>query len=63
MNEPIETLFGLLTWVGPKFGLVWVEFVRLCGGKPLVAVTRERRYGLSPLHVNDNNVDECIVLL
>jgi len=26
--------------------------LRLCGGKPLVAVTRERRYGLSRLRVN-----------
>ena len=25
--------------------------LRLCGGKPLVAVTRERRYGPSRLHV------------
>jgi len=29
--------------------------LRLCGGKPLVAVTRERRYGLSQLHVNDDD--------
>ena len=27
--------------------------LRLCGGKPLVAVTRERRYGPSRLRVND----------
>ena len=27
--------------------------LRLCGGKPLVAVTRERRYGLSRLSAND----------
>ena len=30
----------------------------LCGGKPLVAVTRERRYGLSRLCVNDDDDDE-----
>jgi len=29
--------------------------LRLCGGKPLVAVTRERRYGPSRLHVNDDD--------
>jgi len=28
--------------------------LRLCGGKPLVAVTRERRYGSSRLRVNDD---------
>jgi len=31
--------------------------LRRCGGKPLVAVTRERRYGPSRLHVNDDNTD------
>ena len=30
--------------------------LRLCGGKPLVAVTRERRYGPSRLRVNDDDV-------
>ena len=29
--------------------------LRLCGGKLLVAVTRERRYGLSRLRVNDDD--------
>jgi len=29
--------------------------LRLCGGKPLVTVTRERRYGPSRLHVNDDD--------
>ena len=29
--------------------------LRLCGGKPLVAVTRERRYGPSRLRVNDDD--------
>ena len=29
----------------------------LCGGKPLVAVTRERRYGPSRLRVNDDDDD------
>jgi len=29
--------------------------LRLCGGKLLVAVTRERRYGPSPLRVNDDD--------
>ena len=31
--------------------------LRLCGGKPLVAVTRERRYGPSRLRVNDDDVN------
>jgi len=31
--------------------------LRLCGGKPLVAVTRERRYGPSRLRVNDVDDD------
>jgi len=29
--------------------------LRLCGGKPLVAVTRDRRYGPSRLRVNDDD--------
>jgi len=29
--------------------------LRLCGGTPLVAVTRERRYGPSRLRVNDDD--------
>ena len=33
--------------------------LRLCEGKPLVAVTRERRYGPSRLRVNDDDDDEC----
>jgi len=36
--------------------------VGLCGGKPLVAVTRERRYGPSRLRVNDDD-DGCGNLL
>jgi len=32
--------------------------LRLCGGKPLVAVTRERRYGPSRLRVDDDDDDE-----
>jgi len=32
--------------------------LRLCGGKLLVAVTRERRYGLNQLHVNDDDDDD-----
>ena len=31
--------------------------LRLCGGKLLVAVTRERRYGPSRLRVNDDDDD------
>ena len=34
--------------------------LRLCGGKPLVAVTREQRYGPSRLRVNDDD-DNCAV--
>ena len=29
--------------------------LRLCGGKPLVAITRERRYGPSRLRVSDDD--------
>ena len=36
--------------------------LRLCGGKPLVAVTRERRYGPSRLRVNDDDVDQVRAL-
>ena len=32
--------------------------LRLCGGKLLVAVTRERRYGPSRLRVNDDDEDD-----
>jgi len=32
--------------------------LRLCGDKPLVAVTRERRYGPSRLRVNDDDDDD-----
>jgi len=32
--------------------------LRLCGGKPLVAVTRERRHGPSRLRVNDDDDDD-----
>jgi len=32
--------------------------LRLCGGKLLVAVTRQRRYGPSRLRVNDDVDDE-----
>ena len=31
--------------------------LRLCGGKLLVAVTRDRRYGPSRLRVNDDDDD------
>ena len=34
--------------------------LRLFGGKPLVAVTRERRYGPSRLRVNDDDDDDRI---
>jgi len=33
--------------------------LRLCGGKPSVAVTRERRYGPSRLRVNDDDDDDA----
>ena len=32
--------------------------LRLCGGKLLVAITRERRYGPSRLRVNDDDDDD-----
>ena len=34
--------------------------LRLCGGKLLVAVTGERRYGPSRLRVNDDDDDDLI---
>ena len=37
--------------------------LRLCGGKPLVAVTRERRYGPSRLRVNDDDDDDAASVL
>jgi len=36
--------------------------LRLCQGKPLVAVTRERRYGPSRLRVNDDGDDDIICI-
>jgi len=36
--------------------------LRVYGGKPLVAVTRERRYGPSRLRVNDDDVDQVRAL-
>ena len=35
--------------------------LRLCGGKLLVAVTRERRYGPSRLRVNDDDDDTELI--
>jgi len=41
---------------GPTNSVVTTVFpLRLCGGKPPVAVTRERRYGPSRLRVNDDD--------
>jgi len=34
--------------------------LRLCGGKLLVAVTRERRYGPTRLRVNDDDDDDVV---
>jgi len=43
---------------GPTNSVVTTMFpLRLCGGKPSVAVTRERRYGPSRLRVNDDDDD------
>jgi len=36
-------------------GITTMLPLRLCGGKPLVAVTRERHYGPSRLRVNDDD--------
>jgi len=36
--------------------------LRLCGNKPLVAVTREWRYGPSQLRINDNNYNASWLL-
>ena len=35
--------------------------LRLCGGKLLAAVTRQRRYGPSRLRVNDDDDDDKVV--
>jgi len=35
--------------------------LQLCGGKLLVAVTRERRYGPSRLRVNDDDDDDAAI--
>jgi len=44
---------------GPTNSVVTTTFpLRLCGGKPPVAVTRERRYGPSRLRVNDDDDDD-----
>jgi len=43
-----------------SFAITTMFPLRLCGGKPLVAVTRERRYGPSRLHVNDDDDDDQI---
>jgi len=37
--------------------------LRLCGGKPSVVVTRERRYGPSRIRVNDDDDDESLNFL
>jgi len=42
----------------PSDGVSTMFPLRLCGGKPLVAVTRERRYGPSRLRVNDDDDDD-----
>jgi len=34
--------------------------LRLCGGKLLVAVSRDRRYGPSRLRVNDDDDDDVL---
>jgi len=42
---------------GPANSVVTTMFpLRLCGGKPSVAITQERRYGPSQLRVNDDDV-------
>ena len=59
-----QTLYGNVPQVdhvpsGPtnSAAITTVFLLRLCGGKPLVAVTRERRYGPSRIRVNDD--DDC----
>ena len=39
-------------WTANSAAITTMFPLRLCGGKPLVAVTRERRYGPSRLRVN-----------
>jgi len=58
-----KTIYGNVHQVnhvpnGPTNSAITTVFpLRLCGGKLLVAVTRERRYGPSRLRVNDD--DDC----
>ena len=59
----LQTLHGNVHQVdhvpnGPtNFAAITMFPLRLCGGKLLVAVTRERRYGPSRLRVNDDDDD------
>jgi len=49
---------------GPTNSVVTTMFpLRLCGGKPSVAVTRERRYGPSRLRVNDDDTTRQLIAL
>jgi len=57
-----QTLYGNVHQVdhvpnGPTNSAVTTTMfpLRLCGGKPSVAVTRERHYGRSRLRVNDDD--------
>jgi len=46
---------------GPTNSVVTTMFpLRLCGGKPSVAVTREQRYGSSRLRVNDDDANSLV---
>jgi len=55
-----QTLHGNVHQVDhvvPNAAITTMFPLRLCGGKLLVAVTQERRYGLSRLRVNDDDDD------
>jgi len=65
--DPLQTLHGNVHQVdhipnGPtnSAAITTMFQLRLCGGKPLVAVTQEQRYGPSRLRVNDDD-DSCAV--
>ena len=65
-RSTLQTLHGNVHQVDPvpngpanSAAITTMFPLRLCGGKLLVAVTRERRYGPSRLRVNDDDEGRC----
>ena len=56
----METSTRLTTYPTNSAAITTMFPLRLCGGKLLVAVTRERRYGPSRLRANDDDDDDPI---